>query len=302
MPHAPWPPAVRLLRRAAAHGAAALLAAAGGAPAAEMADVRALPPDLAPPPMTDGPPAAGRRVRETLPGYEATPVYHALYLPADWQPGRKFPVIFEYPGNGGYTNKFGDVCHGTPEGCNLGYGASGGKGFIWVCLPFVAVTNGTKQLALKWWGDVGETVAYCRRAVAHVTERHGGDPDALILAGFSRGAIAGNFIGLHDAGIAPLWRAFICHSHYDGVRTGWPYPGADRASALVRLRRWGGRPQFISHEGSVTETEHYLGQTGVAGAFTFVALPWRNHTDDWVLRPSPERDRLRAWLAKALER
>lgn len=237
-------------------------------------------------------------MHDTLDGYDTRAVYHTLYLPTDWQPGKKFPVIFEYAGNGGFSNRFGDACTGRPEGCNLGYGASGGSNFIWVCLPYVTVTNGQKELALKWWGDVEETVRYAKLAVRHIAERYGGDTNALFLAGFSRGAIACNFLGLHDDEIARLWRGFICHSHYDGVRA-WPYDGSDRASALRRLRCLGNRPQWISHEGSVDATRAYLASTGVSGAFTFVPLPHRNHTDEWVLRPLPERDQLRAWLARA---
>jgi hypothetical protein len=265
------------------------------ASAAELPDLRSLGPDLAVPALSDAAPAAGRRVRETVAGYDPRTVYHTLYLPTDWQPGKKFPVIFEYAGNGGYSNRFGDVCTGRPEGCHLGYGASGGSNFVWVCLPYIAVTNGQQELALQWWGDVDETVRYAQRAVRHVAERYGGDTNALFLAGFSRGAIACNFLGLHDDEIARWWRGFICHSHYDGVRA-WPYAGSDRAAARERLRRLGNRRQWISHEGSVEATRAYLAAAGTGGAFTFVPLPYRNHTDEWVLRPVPERERLRAWL------
>ena len=40
---------------------------------------------------------------------------------------------------------------------------------------------------------------------------------AVILCGFSRGAIGVNYIGLHDDQIAALWAGFITHDHYDGV-------------------------------------------------------------------------------------
>lgn len=264
--------------------------------AAELPDIKSVPPDLHTPPMVAGEPAAGRRVRQTTPGWENTAVHHTLYLPDNWRADGKFPVIFEYAGNGNYSNKFGDVSAGTVEGSNLGYGISGGSNFIWVCQPFVAVTNGTKTNAITWWGDVEETVRYCKATVHFVCERFGGDTNRVVLAGFSRGAIACNFIGLHDDEIARLWRGFICHSHYDGVRTSWPYADADRASALERLKRLNGRRQFISHEGSVADTQRYLEQSDVRGRFTLVPLPFRNHTDAWVLRSIPERTQLRAWL------
>ncbi|MBI3880766.1 MAG: hypothetical protein HY301_12000 [Verrucomicrobia bacterium] len=270
--------------------------------AASLPDLSSVPKDLHTPPMVAAAPAPGKRVKQAAPGWERTAVYHSLYLPVNWQPGKKFPVLFEFAGNGGYSNQFGDVSAGVPEGSSLGYGISGGSNFIWVCLPFVAVTNGQKKIATKWWGDVDETIRYCTNAVRSVCENFGGDPNALLLCGFSRGAIACNFIGLHDERIAPLWRAFIAHSHYDGVKTNWGYAGADRASALARLQRLEGRPQFISHEGTVAPTREYLATTGVRAPFTFVPLPFRNHSDEWVLRDLPERRQLRAWLDALLAR
>jgi hypothetical protein len=265
------------------------------------ADLYSAPQDLHTPTLTSGEPAPGKRVRAVTAGYESTGVYHTLYLPTNWKPGKRHPVIVEYAGNGTFTNGLGDSCNGTVEGCNLGYGISGGQNFIWVCLPFVAVKNGTKSNTRNWWGDAQETVAYCKHTVREDCQRYGGDTNAVILAGFSRGAIAGNYIGLRDGEIASLWRAFILHSHYDGVRTNWPYADAARASALSRLKRLRGRPQFISQETSVDDIRTYLEQTGVKAPFTFQALNFPNHCDNWVLRDLPERAKLRAWLKSALK-
>lgn len=262
-------------------------------------DVRGTPCDLIAPAVTGDPPAAGRRVRGVLASWRATDVHHALYLPADWRLGERFPVIVEYAGNGVYWRpELSDRCEGTVEDSKLGYGISAGRGFIWLCLPYVNPDRTANQR--QWWGDVEATVDYCVGAVDDVCSRWGGDRERVLLAGFSRGAIACNFIGLHNDRIAPLWRAFFAHSHYDGVRR-WGYPGDDRASALDRLRRLRGRPQFISHETSVDPTRAWLAESGVAGDFTFQSLPWRNHRDDWVLRPVAERWALRAWVARALD-
>lgn len=270
------------------------------APLRDFASVRE---DLAVPEISDGPPAAGKRVTLPAPGFEGTAVHHTICLPDNWKPGKKFPVLFEYAGNGNYSNpKLGDVCDGTVEGCHLGHGLSGGQDFIWVCLPFVEVVHDKKQNAKLWWGDVEESVRYCLAAIDQTCEKFGGDPGALILCGFSRGAIACNYIGLHDDRIAARWRAFFCYSHYDGVRTSWPYAGADRASALERLQRLHGRPQFICMERSTAATEDYLKETGIAGDFTFVSIPFPNHNDRWVLRDIPERKLARDWLARVLRR
>ena len=273
------------------------------APADEVAlrDFNSVPEDIVVPEVTDGAPAAGRRVKLTAPGFQGTAMHHTIYLPTDWTPTKKFPVLFEYAGNGNYSNpKLGDVCDGSVEGCHLSYGLSAGKGFIWVCLPFVEVKDGAKQNAKTWWGDVEESVRYCHAAIEQTCAKFGGDKDALILCGFSRGSIGCNYIGLHDDAIASRWRAFVCYSHYDGERTQWPYANADRSSALQRLKRLKGRPQFICMERSTKPIEDYLRQTGISGDFTFVPILFPNHNDRWTLRDIPERKAARDWLARVL--
>lgn len=254
--------------------------------------LEAIPMDLTTPPVTDGAPAPGTRVRMVLPDYKGTAVYHALYLPSDWTSGATYPVIVEYAGNKWRTSP------GTVEGSNLGYGISGGKGVIWICMPFVDQKN--QMNAATWWGDVEATVAYCKKAVRRICAAYGGDPSRVFIAGFSRGAIACNYIGLHDDEIASLWRGFICHSHYDGLRL-WDYAGSDRESAEARLKRLGHRPQFVSQEGGIDATRAYLRNAFPEGRFTFQALPFPDHTDSWVLRDIPERKALRDWFQQALK-
>jgi len=270
----------------------------GMAAGATERNMNQLPADLKTPALTEGEPAPGKRVRQVWPEWVGTGVYHALYLPMDWAPGRTYPVIVEYAGNGDYRSAFGDVSNGTVEGSNLGYGISGGRGFIWVCLPFVDAAR--KQNATHWWGDPDATAAYCRQSAERICTQFGGDAKAVFLAGFSRGAIACNYIGLRDDATARLWVGFIAHSHYDGVIETWPYSGADRASALARLQRLNGRPVFISDAQSVDQTRLYLEATGVRAPFTYQVLPWPNHSDAWVLRDVPERQKLREWVRSVL--
>lgn len=282
------------------------LVTAGAAEPGGYPDISAYAPDLTPPRMTTDAPGPGRRVRATLPAYRHTDVHHALYLPPDWTPGSRLPVIVEYAGNGDYRSRYGDICTGRVEDCSLGYGLSGGKGALWICLPFVDAAGGRN--AVRWWGDVAATVAYCREAVRAVCADYGGDPAAVILCGFSRGALACHFIGLHDDDIARLWRGFFVASHYDGVRT-WPYEGSDRASALARLARLGNRPVFVSHEvhgvepGTyhLVDTINYLAGTGrPLDNYRFQLVPLRNHTDRWVLYDLPARRNLRSWFEAVL--
>ncbi len=271
--------------------------AACDAPIDSSDDIRSVPIDLTMPPVSNGPPGPGKRVRMTAAEYRGTAVHHLLYLPTDWVKGSRYPVIVEYAGNGSYKNEFGDVSTGRVEGSNLGYGISGGKGFLWLCLPFIS-PGGTENQR-RWWGDIEKTVAYCNTVVRRICATYGGDLGAVLLAGFSRGAIACNFVGLHDDEIAQLWCGFICHSHYDGVHR-WSYAGSDRQSAAIRLARLGSRPQWVSHEQSVEATRRYLAQAAPDGRFRLRALPFRNHTDAWVLRGVPLRAELRNWVRATL--
>jgi hypothetical protein len=250
-----------------------------------------IPPDLVTPTAKAGDPAPGKRVVLVSEKYEETGVHHLLYLPVDWVKEKKYPVIVEYPGNR-WKNGSGDV-----DSCNLGYGISGGKGVIWLSMPFVDKEKGRN--ATSWWGDVGATVDYCKQVVPKTCEAFGGDPSKVFIAGFSRGAIACNFIGLHDDRIASLWRGFICHSHYDGARK-WGYDGDSREAAAIRLERLGDRPQFISYEKPLEGTKGYLREAMPDGNFTFQALPFAEHTDVWVLRDVPERKALREWFLRNL--
>ncbi len=255
--------------------------------ASDLINLDLIPQDLKIPSVTNDKPEPGKRVRQSYKEYYETEIHHVLYLPNDWKEGKKYPVIMEYAGNKANTSL------GTVEGCSLGYGISEGTGVIWVCLPFVDIKN--KKNATNWWGDVETTVNYCKKTVNHICTNYGGDPTKIVLAGFSRGSIACNYIGLHDDEIASLWCGFICHSHYDGVRN-WQYPRSDRISALKRLKRLGNRPQFISHENSVEQTRTYVLNASPKGNFNFLSLPFKNHTDTWVLKNIPERTILRNWF------
>ena len=265
------------------------------APIASAQNLHAIQSDLTVPQTTDEKPAAGRRVKVQLPEFAGSSVFHVLYLPPDWADGKRYSVIVEYPGNGGFSNSLGDKSTGRVEDCVLGYGISGGRDFIWLCLPFVEPVS--KSHAIQWWGDADATAAYCRKAVRQICDVYGGDPERLILCGFSRGAIATSFIGLRDDETARLWRAIVAHSHFDGVRK-WDYPGSDADSARQRLIRLKGRPLYVSHETSVEEPRKFLESAGIS-ADTH-ALPWPNHSPDWVLKDVPERAELRRWLAECI--
>ncbi len=290
------------------------------------ADITTVATDLTLPPISAGDPAPGKRVLLSLPSYAGTDVKHALYLPTDWERGKTYPVIVEYAGNT-RTVADGSSC--------MGYGISGGKGFIWLCLPYVSADR--KRDMDLWWGDVEATVAYAKEAVPAICKQWGGDPNAVILTGHSRGAIACNYIGLHDDEIAKLWRAMAPCSHYDNGIYKWGMSKEEQAACAQRLRRLGAIPQFISGEYhmpvghsdkklldavkerkfdsfekakeelkltpllTAEQIESFVTTNYPQGNYTFVNLPFVNHTAGWVLRDIPERKMLREWVQKILQ-
>ncbi len=272
----------------------------------EPRDMRDVTPDMVGPlPTTEGP-TPGRRSILTAAGFEAPGVLHTLYLPTNHSGNQKWPILVEWAGNGPFRNDHGDVSVGRPEAGQLAYGLSGGYGAICVSLPFLSGDGRT--IVTQWWGeaptyDTAATVKYMKAAIAETCEKYHGDPERVILVGFSRGSIAVNAVGLSTDEAAGLWKAAVCFSHYDGVGN-WPFPKSDSASAIERLQRLGNKPQFIISE-SPTEgpalsdqAREFIEKSGVKGDFTFATTGFLNHSDQWALRPSPARTQVREWLQK----
>ena len=257
--------------------------------------------DLVSPKMTEGQPAAGKRVRQVSPEYRESKVYHSLFLPTTWVKGKTFPVLVEYTGNKFPAGKGS----GEVKDANFGYGLSGGEGFIWVTLPYIQ--KGKKENAVTWWGDRQATIDYCKLNLPRICKEFGGDMKNLFICGFSRGAIACSYIGLADDEIAAFWKGMIAHDHFDGHKK-WGYPESDRASALLRLARLKGRPTLVCGG-----TNGFLKGYTNLGEFTFLPVAVEKifdipdgpvihrHTDLWAHRASPTRQRARAWLQSKID-
>ena len=261
--------------------------------------------DLVTPPMTDEAPAPGKRVRQVAPEYAGTDVYHSLYLPTDWKAGKRYPVVVEYTGNK-YPPGKGS---GEVKDANLGYGLTGGKQCLWVVMPYVE--NGGQRNAVTWWGDRDATVAYCKTNLPRLCAALGGDPQRVVICGFSRGAIGASYLGLADDQIARLWKAFYTHDHFDGHRE-WGYAESDRLSALKRLGRLKGRPVLVSEMPGLRVRESFLKDHLALAQFSFVEVPtaeilpipeapfFHPHTDLWMHRPSEQRTDVHRWLQAVL--
>ena len=77
----------------------------------EAPDIRSVEADLIVPPMISGQPERGKRVRQTIPEYQKTHVYHTLYLPSNWSADRQYPLLVEFTGNGPYHDKYHENYH-----------------------------------------------------------------------------------------------------------------------------------------------------------------------------------------------
>jgi len=256
---------------------------------------------LTTPELSSDTPAAGKRVRQVAPEYEGSNVFHSLYLPTDWKPGGEYPVLVEYTGN----KWSGSRSTGKLADANLGYGLTGGERFIWVVLP--CVEKGRSENAVSWWGDLEATLDYCKSNVPRICEQFGGEPQNVFLCGFSRGAIAVNYLGLADDEISRLWKGFISHDHYDGV-----FPVSDPPSTLERLKRIGDRPQLICSTMGTKKTRDYLAKHTSLENFTFLDVPVNElfkipdgkivhpHSDLWMSIDSTYRQQAREWLQDVL--
>ena len=188
------------------------------------------------PPIEECQPTAGKRVRYHLARDNPAKIYCIVYLPEDWKPGGKYPVIAEYPGNIFFVS--GCYSPGLPEQCAIGYGMTEGKGAIWISLPFI--DRQMDSIVESGWGNPDDTVEYCMEVLQDVCFKFGGDPENLVLTGFSRGAIACGFIGLRNEKIARLWKGLHLCQHYDG--DGWN--GATMDNAIERAGRFRGKAVF----------------------------------------------------------
>jgi hypothetical protein len=267
--------------------------------------------DLTLPPLTEGPPAPGKRAKVTPAEYVGTEVRHLIALPDDWTPdwqakGKRWPVIAEYTGN--YFPTSGST--GEAEGAALGYGITRGKA-IWVVLPYVAKDH--RKNERTWWGDIDATVGYAKTNIPRICAEFGGDPKKVVLCGFSRGAIGVSFLGLHDDDVAKLWCGLWAHDHFDGMLEwkghAWGSPLARyREEASVRLRRLQGRPLLVSQAGA--QTRRFIDALAPSGvtyltvdmAAHFGTFPnelaKHPHNDRWPLRDGEATSVARTWFER----
>ena len=262
----------------------------------------------------------GKLVKEILPAYKGTDVYHMLYLPTDYDRSAKkvYPIMVELTGN-----KWHEYSSGKVEDAHLSFSITLGKKFISIVAPYIAKNH--QQNQLNWWGDVDATVDYLKKLVPYIVKKYHGDPNNVFLCGFSRGAIGVSFIGLHDDEVASLWKGFISHDHFDGKKAwkgnSWGYPlSTYRKEATERLMRAKGKPWYLSFNMQEKNTKQEyiqaLQDMKVLNLIDFTIAPIvisdcfpiipnsifpHFHNDCWPIFDIQEGTRVRQWLRKELQ-
>jgi len=264
-----------------------------------------------PPAVTDDTPAAGTRVRVTATGWERTDVHHILYLPTDWVPSGKYPVIIEYAPNGWAPNPEERV-DGSVEDTQLGFYQSGGQGYIWATMPFIDSLPSPAHNTPNWWwgkhpeGVEGEDVAadYTKAGLIDILENYGGDPASVFVTGFSRGAIAAGQVGLRSQ-LVDVWLGFLPHSHHfqlSSLNAPQRYPLLDaiagRASFITA-----GQKGLDGGFGSSNVGRDLLTKLGIPNEFR--EMPGENHTHNWIEDDASAtslavRQEIRIWLADTI--
>jgi hypothetical protein len=240
--------------------------------------------------LTEELPAPGKRVKQVNNNYNGTDIYHTLYLPTDYQSEKKYPIIIEYTGSEYYESCYST---GYPENGNMGFGMSKGEGFICLQLPFVDPVN--KKIDPSGWGDADATADYCIQAVKDVCEKFGGDPAAVFITGFSRGAIALGYIGLRNDKIADLWLGFHAIQHYYG--DGWG--GANFNDALSRASRIKGRATFHTDNPAADLKTIY---TTYGYPVIYEASGLGYHSDVMLMDNRQSTLNLRTWMLDVMEK
>jgi hypothetical protein len=241
------------------------------------------------PSMSEGEPAPGKFVRQQSEEYRGTGVHHGLYLPTNWEPGKTYPVIVEYA-----PNRWEELT-GKVEDCRMGFHLSGGRDFIWVVFPYVDPVM--KENVVWWWGSEEATIDYCLTNLRRICDKFGGDTNAILFAGFSRGAIAAGYLALRNDLIADVWLGFMPHSHIDGGRF-------TEDGAHDRLARTRGRPTFVTYGSDDDGKNESPKGARILREFGFPVvereLAGLKHTDRFLEEDSLIRREMRAWMADVL--
>jgi hypothetical protein len=236
-------------------------------------------------------PAPGKRVRYRLADDAPNGPYCVLNLPENWRAGAAHPVVVEFPGNIFFTP--GCYSTGMPEQCVMGYGMTKGRDAICLGMPFV--NRSSANPVESGWGNPDDTAQYTMQIVDEVCAKFGGDRKNIVLAGFSRGAIACGYIGLRNAQIASLWKGFHACQHYDG--DGWN--GATLPGALERAERFRGKAVFQTDnpEGKFKQIMDVM-KTDV----TWVKSGLGAHSTAMFLDDRPSTQKLREWFLQLVEK
>jgi predicted esterase len=249
--------------------------------------------------VSDGKPSPGLRVRVNPREYAGEPVYYTLYLPTEWTPSKKWPLVVEFPGNRYHVPEEG-IYPGTVEECRMGFDLTRGVGSVWLTISPISYKCSPRVNAPVWWGGAGPedpegqkiALVHLKLALARTIPAYSIDPKKVVGVGFSRGAVALGYLGLADDEIARVWAGFWAHSQFDGV-------GFTSDPTGARLKRLGKRPVMLTwgeQDSGRANSEKARGILKAAGVpVTDRMINGIAHTDAWPDQQVSELPFVRSW-------
>ncbi|MBS0586157.1 MAG: hypothetical protein JSR76_07680 [Verrucomicrobia bacterium] len=243
------------------------------------------------PPVEEGSPAPGKRVRVYLQDFPG--IYYIVFLPYNFTEYKTWPVICEIP------------AHAMSDYRTwLGYGITGGVDYIWVSLPILN-SEGSEILMSYLPEKINPTIECWEAVLKDLSIRFHINKQKIIIAGFSLGAFATSYLGNFNDAISLKWRAYIAHSHFDGCCLNV----TNSKDIDKRLERIGEKKVLlIAGKNDLANlcTKQAFKKLRLKGVkVTFIEIPdvqpseeWPSETHNplWILKPSIYLEKVRKWL------
>lgn len=220
----------------------------------------------------------GARIKRNIPGYNSD-IYYTVRFPDFYDSTQTYPAVVSFPGN------VYEQTSGLPDDAIFGTGIAGNLPVITVVVPFL--NHDGSAMTGTWWGngmdDISTSLTLTHKVLDDLINNFSVNPDKIVAAGFSRGAISlGRILCSNDTTVS-RFKGFLAHSYMDGCT--FTEQGAEERLARSEDRRWclswgGGTGDISGKEGSLAGLE-ILQSLGISEIHHEV--PGLHHSDFFAL-------------------